>query len=459
MTTDAGTYQEQSGLVKGSTIILIAFASAFFPRLLSTAGAPAIVNFLHFAVVPLACILVLVQTRIKYKQQIGTVKLLVVSLFIFLCITAASAILNGAGAINAILDYVLLAEPFLLLLMITCVSFSAKDFQRFKRWLLGFCFANLGLALIERLLIDLHVLRVTQMQPEDNVQGVFYLSYGGHVVSSSVSTIFCTYFFFYVKRAPLWLRLAVVFATLLQNQVADTKQVILVAVAAWLMLIVSRTKDITLLLKYVIAASIVLPILWWCIQNVELFDAYKAWINRDIYGPDGDATLLKTSPLRTIPTYYGSFLNWFLGLGPGHTVGRLAGWLLRDYWSLLGPLGATTHPVTDVMWAKYLSSYLDSTMFSPFWGFAGIWGDLGFLGLGTYLCLWIIVWTRLCPSDTARFSLLTVIVNGFILTTLEEPGFMLSVAAFIGLQWHEEIVIKRDRILQHYAAAFANRDR
>ncbi|WP_219904644.1 hypothetical protein [Stenomitos frigidus] len=413
-------------------------------------GAPAAINFLHFVVVPLACGIVLVQTRVKHRQQISTSKALFMGLLILFGITVASAILNGAGAINALVDFLLLTEPFLLLLTITCIPFSAKDLKRFKGWLLGFGFANLLLALVERVLIDAHILDHTKLTVEDNVQGVFYLSYGGHVVSANVSLIFCIYFFLRVKTAPLWLRLAVVVATLLQIQVADAKQVLLVAVAAWLLLIVSRSKNIVLVIKYAIAASIVLPILWWCIQNVDAFGAYKAWINRDIYGPNGDATLLKTGPLRIIPTYYESALNWFLGLGPGHTVGRLGGWLLKDYEALLKPFGATTHPVTDVIWATYNGNYLDSTMFSPFWGFAGVWGDLGFLGLLSYLYLWFLAWTRLCPTDSCRFILLNVIVNGFILTLMEEPGFMLSVAALIGLQWHEWQVAKRAHYQQLY---------
>ncbi|MGB5710690.1 MAG: hypothetical protein WBM44_07240, partial [Waterburya sp.] len=78
-----------------------------------------------------------------------------------------------------------------------------------------------------------------------------------------------------------------------------------------------------------------------------------------------------------------------------------------------------------------------STMFLPFFGWAGIWGDLGFLGLGAYLYLASIVWRNLCSDNMSQFLLLTVLSFGLIFTQMEEPGYMLLTAALIALQWQE----------------------
>ena len=458
MNTDIQTYHKQPGNIKGLTLVLIAFATAFFPRILSTMGAPSAVNFVHFAVIPLACGIVLIQTRVKNSQQIATIKALLGGLLLLFGITVASAILNGAGAINVVVDFLLLAEPFILLVTVLCISFSARELRRFKSWLLGFGFINLFLALAQKVLISANILKHTRMTLEDNVQGVFYLTGGGHVVSASVSLVFCTYFFFLAKTAPLWIRVSVVLATFIQIQVADAKQVLLVAVAAWLLLIASRVQNVGLVIKLGIVAAVVLPILWWCIQNVDAFEAYKAWINRDIYGPDGDATQLKIRPLLIIPTFYQSPFNWLFGLGPGHTIGRLGGWMLKDYWNLLGPLGATIHPASQVAgwdaWAQ--TSYLDSSIYSPLWGFAGIWGDLGFLGLFTYSYLGYIAWGRLSKGTVSKFILLNVPINGLIFSLMEEPGFMLSVVLLLGLQWHEQQLAQQQRRReQQFAYAYA----
>lgn len=449
------TYQPQGGgIVKGSTLILIAFAVTFFPRLLNSMGFPPAINFVHFAIVPLACVIVLFQTRVKDTRQIAIANALLGGLFALFAITTASAILNGAGAINVILDFLLLTEPFILLLAIMAVPISEGSFKHLRKWLLGFAFAHLSLALAQKVLLSVGILRHTRLTMEDNIQGVFYLSSGGHVVGATVSLCFCLYYFVSAKKAPMWLRTSVCFATLMQILLADAKQVILVAIVAWILLILCRFKNIGVALQYIIVAAVLLSIFWWCVQNIELFKAYKTWIRPEIYGPDGDATVLKSGPLRIIPTYYESVLNWFLGLGPGHSIGRLGGWMLKDYRSLLEPLGATTHPVTDVIWATWNGNYLDSSMFSPFWGWAGVWGDLGYLGLAAYLYLWIIVWTRLCPDDFSRFIVLNVLVNGLIFTLMEEPGFMLSVAALIGLQWQERQLAQQRRQQERQAAYY-----
>lgn len=453
MTEQMTTYQPQGGgIIKGSTLILIAIATAFFPRLLNSMGFPAPINFVHFAVVPLACGIVLVQTRVKDKRQIAIIKSLLGGLGVFFSVTIVSAMVNGAGAINAVLDFLLLTEWLLLLLAIMAIPITPTGFQHLRKWILGFGFSNLFLALTQKLLLQLHILK--QHQPltlEDNIQGAFYVSSGGHVVSSNVSVLFCVYFCVNAKKVPLWMRIGVPCLTLMQILFADAKQVLLVAILAWVLLILSRVKNIVKTLQYALIASIVISILWWCIWNIDAFEPYRTWIRPEIYGPDGDATVQKETAFRLIPHYYQSLLNWFFGLGPGHTIGRLGGWMIRDYAALLVPLGATTHPVTQEVWNVWNGSYLDSSMFSPFWGWAGIWGDLGYAGLAAYLYLCLLVWVKLCPDNCSRFMFLNIVVNGFIFTLMEEPGFMLSIAALIGLQWQERQV----KQIQHYETLYA----
>ena len=48
---------KNDGYLRNSTLILLGFASAFFPRLLTTLGAPSPINFAHFAIIPVACLM------------------------------------------------------------------------------------------------------------------------------------------------------------------------------------------------------------------------------------------------------------------------------------------------------------------------------------------------------------------------------------------------------------------
>lgn len=447
-------YKKQNQNVKNSVLILISYATAFFSRIFNTLGAPAVINFAHFAVLPLACSIVITSTPVRDKQQISISRALLASLFILLGVFTASALVTQAGLINVFLAFMLLAEPFILLLAIVCIPFSPESLKRFKTWMLRFVGVHIFLAHAQHFLISLGLLRVITMTKEDNVQGVFYLTGAGHVVGASVSMSFGLYYLVSAKTAPIWIRASIFFAAFFQLLFADAKQVLMVWVAAGLLLILTKVNNIKATLQYVIAAILIGYVLVWCIGNVEVFSGFNSWIRPELYGPDGDATILKTEAFRIIPSYYKSPLNWLFGLGPGHTIGRLGGWMLKDYGNLLNPLGATIHPASQAVWAAWHGggrAWLDSSFFSPLFGWVGIWGDSGFLGLAAYLYVCSVVWRRLCLDDFSRFMMLTVLVVGLIFTQMEEPAYMLSVASLIGLQWHEKQIIKRSRLLSVYS--------
>lgn len=428
------------GLLRSSTLLLVAFAIAFFPRLLDSLGAPSMVNFIHFAIVPIVCIIAILKSRTKNRDQIASSQMLLTGLLLLLGVTVASGLFNQAGIINVVLQYLLLAEPFIFLVAIICLPMTPSSLSHFKKWITGFICFHIGLALIQAFLLQVGIMKPGTLSiPADNIQGVFYVSGSGHVVGASVSATFGIYYFIKAKGSPLWMRGTVLAAAMLQLLCADAKQVLLVSLVSWGLLILIQVKDIKKTFQYLISGALVMYALLWCMQNVPLFRAFNTWVRPEIYGPNGEATLLKTASIRIILAHYNSFLNWFLGLGPGHTVGRLGGWMLEAYWSLLEPFDATINPVSQETWDAVYSSWLgpSSSMFSPLFGWAAIWGDLGFLGLAAYLYLGYIVWRRFCTDDLTKFLVLNIVVHGFIFTQLEEPGYMLFMVILIGLGWHD----------------------
>lgn len=434
-----GQREKQKGLIKSSTLLLIAFAVAFFPRILDTLGVPAMVNFVHFAVLPFACGIAILKTRTRNREQIVSSQMLLTGLLLLLVVTVASGLFNQAGVINVVLQYLLLAEPFIFLIALVCVPMPRSSLAHFRKWTTGFMCFHIGLALTQAFLLRVGILKPGELAvPADNIQGVFYISGSGHVVGASVSMTFGLYYFLTTKSSPIWLRGGVLAAAILQLLLADAKQVMLVTLVSWGILILVQLKDIKKTFQYLISGALVMYAFLWCMQNVPLFRSFNTWVKPELYGPNGAATLLKTASTRIILAHYDSFLNWFLGLGPGHTVGRLGGWMLPGYWDLLKPLDATINPVSQEVWDAVNATWLgkSSSMFSPFFGWAAIWGDLGFLGLAAYLYLGYIVWRRFCSNDLSKFFLLNVIVHGFIFTQLEEPGYMLFIAVVIGLEWH-----------------------
>lgn len=433
MNSEAISCKKRKGYVQLSTVVMFAFCSAFYPRVLTLLKFPSIVNLLHLGIVPWACGFTISKTRTRSKSQIAISKAMFLGLIILFTVMVASALLNGAGGINVIVDFLLLCEPFMLLLAIISIPMSPARLEQFRTLLIRSGFINTLFAFVQGFVLRLH------LQNADLIKGVFIGQGAGHVIGASVALTFGLYYLVSAKNVPIWIRASVVIATFWHMLLADAKQVLLTLLVAWLFLLLTKLKDIGEALKYVTAAVVVVSVLVWCIQNLPAFDAFNTWIRPEIYGPDGEATKLKLAAIHIIPSYYHSPLNPWLGLGPGHTVGRLGGWMLHEYADLLAPLGSSTHPASGAVWAAATASWLgnQSSMFSPLFGWAGIWGDLGFLGLGAYLYLWFLIWCHLCSDDFSRFLVLCVFAFGLVFSQMEEPGYMLFVVSLIGLRWQE----------------------
>jgi len=361
--------------IKISSVITIAFFSAFFSRILDTLGAPFPINFLHFGIVPIAYWIAISKTKIKDKYQITTIILLNSLIGIFLFCILISAFLNNAGIINSILVLLLWVEPFLLLIAIICLPTQQKNINKIRKWIIySFCFHTF-LAFIQQYLLQLYRLS----GGPDNIQGVFYHSGAGHVVGASVALTFGIYFLVSARKTKISLRVLVLFATFWHMMLADAKQVIFFLILGGLLLLATKIQNVKRIFKYILLGTILGLILFWCIQNLEPFSAFQTWIRPEIYGLNGEVTLLKSATFRIVPTFYDSFLNWLFGIGPGHTVDRMGGWMFQQYSNLLMPLGATTHPASQAVWQVVSSSWLgdQSSMFSPLFGWAALWGDFG----------------------------------------------------------------------------------
>jgi hypothetical protein len=436
--------QHNEGYLRNSTIVLVGFASAFFPRLLDSFGAPSLINFVHFGIIPTACLIAIVTSKTRDRQKISIVSQLLIAIFIFLTCMLASALLNQAGLVNIALQFVLHAEPFMLLAAIISMPLSGQRLRTFKYWVLGFALFNLLLAIAQSILLPIGIYpKPDGGTLQDNIGGVFGGGGGSaaNYIAATVS-IFCgLYFFNQSKHVATWIRVLPLMGALYQAQVSDSKQVFLALFAGWGLLALTKVEKPLRLISYLSIGLIAALCFRWALLNIEsdILSPYQNWIHRPIWGWGGLAADTKFAALRIIPPYFESPLNWLFGLGPGHTVTRLGGWVFRDYEKILLPLGATIHPATAEFWHIIDTVYLprESTVFFPLFTWAGIWGDIGIVGLGAYLYLGFIVWQRVCVDDFGKFLILSTASFGFILTQMEEPGHMLTVACLLALRWLE----------------------
>ncbi|MGL5880972.1 MAG: hypothetical protein ACRC2V_24790 [Xenococcaceae cyanobacterium] len=448
------TATKKKRIIKSSVLIFFAFATAFYSRIFCTlTRAPSILNFLHFATVGFAVVVALVSSRSRDRKQIAIVRALLIGILTLFGSMLVSALVNNAGLVNVIFNFLILGEPFIFLLAMISIPVSSATLQQWKKWFVISACINLILAIAQKFLLSAGLLAAVadsslrsvdrgQQDATDGVQGVFFMTGAGAYVSAAVTVSFALYIFFYVKSLPLWLRLLGLLGAVYQILLSDTKQVVLTSALAWMLLGLSQTQNAKKFLMYATCIVLAIAAFIWAAYNLEAFEVYKYWFSRsDIYeNSDTGGLAVKMQGIHMVLAHWRSPLNWLFGLGPGHTLGRLGGWSIKEYWSLLSPLGATDPPFYDEIWKFIRGNWIamTTTLYVPLFSWAGIWGDLGWFGLGTYLYLGFIVWRNLCLDDLSRFLVLTVVVYGFFLTQMEEPGFMLSIAALIGLRWHEK---------------------
>jgi hypothetical protein len=430
--------RQRQAYLNNPTLIAGAFCVVFYARIIATTVHFSLLNLLHFAVVPAVCLVALFTTRTRDRQQISISLSLLSGLCVFFGIAIVSALFNQAGLINAVVSFMMLGEPFIFLLAIGSIPMSVSAFAKVRNYLYWAVAINFVLAALQKPLIDSGRLYAGGFDGTDGCGGVFFVSGAGNYVSATVSIVFALYFFT-SKNGTLWMKIAVAMAALWQILFSDSKQIILAYGVAWMLLILVNIQDITKTIKLAIAFLLVGFTSVWCVQNLPAFSAYLSWARPELYGADGLAWYAKFYSIRSIVAHYQSPLNWLLGLGPGHTVSRLGAWFLRDFAAILGPLGSTKTSIgpdsMDFVANFWLTS--GSSLFSPIFGWAGIWGDLGLLGLGSYLYLCYLVWKHFGLNNPLKVTLLSVFIMGLIFTQMEEPGYMLSISYILGLSWQE----------------------
>ena len=421
-----------------TNLIIFAFSTVFYARIFCTlTPAPSLLNHAHFIVVPFVLWIALTTAPTKDLQQIKLVKSLLSGLLLFLTVIIASAFWNQTGLVNAMFSFIMLGEPVMFLTAIVCIPMSVKSFLKLKHWFMGSVLINFLLAAVQKPLIDAGKLYADGFNGTDGCGGVFFVSGAGNYVSASVSLAFAIYFLVNGKSFALWIRLGALLAAFWQILFSDSKQLVLAYTVAWVLLILFNSRDLSKTLKLLLGMIVVGLAFFWCVQNLEAFSAFTAWARPELYGANGDAWYAKFYSVRAIASEFRSPMDWLLGLGPGHGVSRLGAWFLQDYSSILAPLGATTNNL-GVDSREFVRSFwltLGSSLFSPIFGWAGIWGELGLLGLGAYLFLTYLVWRYFALDNSLKITLLSIMVLGFIFTQMEEPGYMLSIALLLGLAW------------------------
>ncbi len=400
--------------------IAIVLLLLLLPRPLTYFGLPFFVNFMHYPFV-----LVLYLTTILFHSR--TYDMFFPGLSILLIAIALIDLLNDAGVINVILDFLLLSEPFMILALMTGSLWNPASTHNLTRVILFLMFLHLIFAYAQ----------FPMTSNLDDVKGLFIAMGAGHHVGGAVALTAAVYFLITSPPRSVFMRLVFPFILATIVIISDSKQVILVfglslGVMGFLAaenLVALKTTQAFQLIKFtIIPAAVILIILPFAVSPADI----ERVLSNGFLGLEHTISVFSM-----LWSFNESSLNALFGLGPGHTIGRLAE-MLPKYWDMLGGLGGTRRPITNmIVFADYSFRQVTTktSLFSLRYSFAGIWGDLGVAGIVSYGALWVLVWKRICRDLLSKYFVCNVLIFGAIFSWLEEPGYMGLVAILIGLRW------------------------
>jgi len=394
--------------------------------LVATGYFPESLNFFHFPLVLLVALVAATEAtpHSSLRRALGY------GLLALLAACLLSWIVNGGQPMRPLLDWLVFAEPILLIYALAAMPPDPRMMKALWGLALALPFVQLPLAVYQSL----------SRGVSDLVQGLFLgMGAGAHVAGglTLVGSLICLARAIEsakLKAGSFWLLGGALL--FLVAVLADAKQVIIAFFPSLLLMLLGLVK-----LRWS-RAVVALPVLAGIILGA--FSYYRPlqmvldWtlISRGVLG--------KVQAFAVIASRFSSSPGaWIFGLGPGNTVSRVALMGLESFVKpdssvhLLGLIPART---TIELWSLTSSNWLfsSSSVWSSVSSWLGLFGDLGLVGFGLYLWMCLRIWRGISSkavwqTRVARAVLLMCGLLGFMFSWLEEPGFTIPVSLVVGL--------------------------
>ncbi len=401
-------------------------AAAGSRLLVATGYFPESLNFFHFPLVLLAALVSAAEAKPRSSRR----RALGYGLSALLAACLLSWIVNGGQPIRPLLDWLVFAEPFLLIYAIVSMPTDPRMIKTLWGLALVLPFVQLPLAVYQAFSLGL----------ADYMQGLFIgMGAGAHVAGglTLVGSLICLARAIgaaKLKAGSFWLLGGV--SLFLVAVLMDAKQVIIAFFPSLLFMLLGlvRMKWSRAVLAFPLLAGIILG----AFSYYQPLQMVLDWtlISRGVLG--------KAQAFAVIASRLSSGASgWFFGLGPGNTVSRVALMGLDSFVKPGSPvylLGLKPALTTIELWNLTASSWLfsASSVWSSVSSWLGLFGDLGLVGFGIYLWMCLKVWQGIgseavWQTRLARAVLLMCGLLGFMFSWLEEPGFTMPAGLVAGL--------------------------
>lgn len=391
-------------------------------RVLLLVGAPSLVNYAHFGLMLITIISVALRRIVLRWQSDPMANRIYLGLTIFTVWILASALINEWHALRPVVFWLLFAEPFLIL------AFMLNLHERGRKRVRN---ALLVLAVIQ---IPFALTQFAQYGTGDFVKGTMIAQGAGHHVLGAVGIMGAALFIADPRRAwwGRFILLGLVPLLLGLGIMSDAKQVYgafaVAAIPFVLPLVRSRLPVVLVAIPLLIAVFVVGTSINSSLQNVTDRDQVEGRLDQKFGYFE-----------RVMEEMHG--VDWWIGKGPGNGLSRVALLTFPSYGNVPEFLVGSSQPDMAVPFVEEeqdkIRRKMDTSAGSAFSSVLGLFTEIGIVGCVVYLSLGRQVWkvAARCPpfeKNIGQSMLIMALVLGAIYTWLDEPAFVVYLAALIG---------------------------
>lgn len=395
--------------------ILFFIFLVFFSRILVAFGLFDYVNHFHY-------FLLLIIFFLSFQIEIfkNRKENLILVLFFFLILF--SSFINSVSILNYIVYNLIIFEPFVYFIVLTNLLNDDKNYKIFEKLIFLIFIIHISLAYIQYILFGLR---------NDFVQGLFIGLGNGSHAAGSVALIFAIYIYLKNKNISIF-KFFLILILFSVNYISDAKQVIFAFITTIIIFLFSNfviQKKIQIKLKYLFFLTLLITLFQYLYNSFFLSEIIS---NRNL-----DDFLISFSiknKVIEIINSSNSLINFLFGNGVGHSSSRLS--FMIPYYENVLPLSKLD--LTEKIWFFQQSNYVTNTttgssMFSLFFFWGGLYGDLGLLGIIIYLGIWLKIIRNSFNKNLTFFFVTYIFVMGYLYNWIEEPVFIISVISIICL--------------------------
>ena len=373
----------------------------FFSRIFDVIGIPSVINFVHYGV--FATIWIVILFRNYRKVDLITIKLLILLIIVF-----CSSFFNSVSIVNAFLEFLLLSQPFIIMIIYYKLD-NPKKIQ-LESYLLLVAKINMVFSYIQYFLLG---------KTGDEIKGIFLNMGAGHHVNGAIALIVAMYLLWSRK-----LSIKIIIYSLAQLTIVflcDNKQSIAALLISSLILFVINIFNIKKILKLGTLVTFLFVIIYFI--GVYIYPPLFTWITMTkITG----GLLAKFAIFDYLNGFASGWENVIFGYGPGMTAGRLAQ-VLTAYPVLYNSIASYPRYIESIMNFQQSNWMTNTISGSSFWSiifsWSGVYGDLGWLGIMIIAGLYVNVLRKYCFNNFSKLIVISLVVHGFVFQWLEEPAF------------------------------------